>query len=378
MSRKGIEKHLKKYHVLKFNIVLNRTFIKTKVCISCPLYIVSDYILNSLLRELTNAGHRISKGSLRDLLQSDFVERYNPIEDYFNSLPLWDNQTDHINALASTVKTTNDSLFRWAFKKWFVAFIACALDESITNHTAIIFIGIQAVGKTTWIELLLPDELVPYCYSGRINPHNKDSILQLSECILIIMEEIGTFNARDVEAFKELITKSVIRERRAYGVFSENYIRRASFIGSSNNHSILVDVTGNRRFLVFETLKFTDTSDIDLDKVYAQGYHLYNSGIQHWFDQKDIEKINAHNEQFRQIGLEEELLVKYFKITVKTDKNALFMSATEVIMFLKEKEQHLLLKPLYPVEMGKVLRAKGFDETKKKGLKKYILKLKLC
>ena len=52
------------------------------------------------------------------------------------------------------------------------------------------------------------------------------------------MEEIGVFNRSQIEAFKELITKSTIRERRAYGVFSEDYVRRASFAGATNNKQL--------------------------------------------------------------------------------------------------------------------------------------------
>lgn len=378
MSLKETEKYLKPKYDLRYNVINNRTYFKYKTCTSCSFILLIDYVLNSIHRELRKKNINISKSALRDLLQSDFVKKYNPITSYFKSLEKWDSKTDYINQLVKTVETNNNILFQWAFKKWFVAMIACAVDDKVVNHCVLIFIGEQGIGKSRWSESLLPEELKSLMSSGRINPNDKDSMFLLTECMLIIMEEIGTFSKHQTEAFKELITKDVIRERRAYAVYAENYVRRASFIGSSNNPQILVDITGNRRFLVFKAVKILSTGNIDLDKVYAQGFYLYKNGFQYWFDQKDIKKINAHNNQFRLVSSEEELLLKYYEPAQRDDEPALFLSATEVVRHIIKRENITIANKLTNVEMGKVLSARGFVEIKKKGLKKYILKLKLC
>jgi len=309
---------------------------------------------------------------LKCLLESDFVEKFNPFEDYFNDLPKWDESKDYISELASTISTTDDELFKWAFKKWLVAFVGCAIKEDITNHSVLILTGKQGSGKTTWLMNLLPQELKEYGYSGNINPKNKDSNILLSEKILINIDELASYSKAQVESYKELITKDKITERRAYGYFSENYIRRASFVGSSNHNEILMDVTGNRRFLVFETLNIDYKSTINYTQLFAQALHLFNSGFQHYFDKEDINRIELNNEKYKQTSQEEDYVEKYFSLPSNTeDEIKVYMNATEVVEYLKN--QISIQVNFNVINIGKLLKAKGFETVKKKGIKKFIL-----
>jgi hypothetical protein len=70
-------------------------------------YQVNDYIENSMLRELLKNKVRTNMSGLRNLLYSDFCELFNPFSTYFESLPPWDEQTDHIAQLADTITTTH-------------------------------------------------------------------------------------------------------------------------------------------------------------------------------------------------------------------------------------------------------------------------------
>ena len=61
--------------------------------------------------------------------------------------------------------------------------VGCVLDDKVINHKVIVFSGKQGLGKTTWVEKLVPKQLKEYLFSGTINPNNKDTLVQLSECI---------------------------------------------------------------------------------------------------------------------------------------------------------------------------------------------------
>lgn len=377
---KNIEKYLKKQYVFKHNVVKSRIFFKRKSEKRLDFKILKEKDLNSILRELVNAGYQLSKRKLMDLINSDFVENFNPITDYFENLEEWDGK-DYISILANTVTTTDNKMFHWAFRKWLVALVACSIKEEITNHTALIFVGKQGVGKTRWFEnRLLPRALKPYVYSKKIDPSNKDHILQLSENILINMEEIGEFNRKQNESFKELITKTNIRERRAYGAFSEDYMRRASFSGTSNNMQLLNDTTGNRRFLVFEVISIDFDKNLDLDKVYAQALHLFKNGFQYWFDSEEISKINEHNLLYTQTSEEEEMIVKYFEKPKDGEVKVEYMNATEIANYIYQNTRGTGVYRFKPVIIGKIMTAKGF-KTKdvyegKNKIKKYIVKVK--
>lgn len=71
---------------------------------------LDDYNFNSILREILNKGGKISTQYLRQLVTSDFVQRYDPFKEYFSSLPRWDKASgsDPIADLTSKVKTTDD------------------------------------------------------------------------------------------------------------------------------------------------------------------------------------------------------------------------------------------------------------------------------
>ncbi len=365
------ENYLNSKYEFKYNEILSRTFYRERGKDS-KFSLLKGYKFNSIFRELKNNDIKVSAQGLKCLLESDFVKRFNPFKDYFSNLPKWDEKKDYINDLASRVDTTDDELFQWAFKKWLVAFVGCSIKEDITNHSVLILTGEQGSGKTTWLMNLLPPALKEYGYSGNIKPGNKDSNILLSEKILINIDELASYTRAQVEAYKELITKDKITERRAYGYFSENYTRRASFVGSSNHNEILMDVTGNRRFLVFETLKIDFKSLINHTQLYAQALHLFNNEFQHYFDKEDIKKIERNNQKYKQSNQEEEYIEKYFSLPKHVEnEEQIFMNATEVVEYLKN--QISININFNVVSIGKLLKAKGYTSIKKKGIKKFIL-----
>lgn len=249
-----------------------------------------------------------SANGLRNILLSDYVPMYIPFKNYFHTLPALDG-TDYIQQLAVTVKTTDDPLWHMCFRKWIVALVAGLLIDKVVNHTVIVFIGKQGVCKTTWILNLVPPHLKEYSISGTINPGNKDKLIQLSECMLINLDELENLNRTELGTMKEIITKTSIRIRRPYGYSTETLPRRATFTGSVNNKEFLSDTTGSRRFLCFEVTAIDYQHTIPLDGVYAQAKHLLDNGFKYWFDQAEIEAINRNNEQYRSMSVDEELLL---------------------------------------------------------------------
>jgi len=369
-----IEKFLNSKYEFRYNEVLGRTLYKNKNDKE-EYKLLKNYRLNSIYRELKNNDIKVSAQGLRSLLESDFVPKLNPFNHYFKNLPDWDGKTDYILQLSQMVSTTNDDLFQWAFKKWLVAMVACAIEDTTTNHSVLILTGKQGSGKTTWLTNLVPPQLKEYCYSGKIKPENKDSNILLSERLLINMDELASFNKNQVEAFKELITKETVSERRAYGYFTENYVRRASFAGSSNHKDVLMDITGNRRFLVFESLNIDYLNKMDMNMVYAQAMSLLKTNFKHFFDKDDILKIKENNEQYKQTNIEEEYLDKFFsKPTNSKEESVSYMNASEILEFIK-KETKMYLS-FSAISFGKLLKSKGFQTKKIKGLNKYIVVIK--
>ena len=319
---------------------------------------ITDFKENSILREIQKAKVRCSINSLRNLLRSDFCEMYDPFKDYFGNLAEYTGDKDYIEELALTITTTKPELWKQCFKKWFVAMVACVLDEKQINQTVIVFSGKQGLGKTTWIEKLMPRELKQYIFSGTVNPNNKDTLIHLAECMLINLDELENLNRTEIGSLKELITKTHIRMRKAYGHNNENMPRRASFAGSVNTAQFLNDTTGSRRFLCFELENIEYQHEVNINLCYTQAYKLYQDGFRHWFNQEEIKEINTNNEQYQLKSPEEKLLLTWFEPATRETANA-FLNASQIAVRLATVA-NINVTDGTVNKLGKALKKHGF------------------
>lgn len=326
---------------------------------------VTDYWENSVWCALQKAGVYCRVSDLRSVINSDYSPEYNPFCSYFKNLPAWDGKTDHIGQLASTIDTTCPDYWTKCLKKWLVSVVACAINERKANHTVLLLSGVQGLGKTTWLRNLVPPVLRNYVYSGNLDPTAKDSSLLMSDCFLIILDELSGQTRVELNQLKALITKDSILERRPYARNAEAFVRRASFAATVNDSQILTDRTGSRRFLCFETLRIDYTSPINHDAIYAQALALYKDGFRYWFAEKDITEINNNNEPFQQTSPEAELLFTYFRIPVRFEAYIL-LSASEIMSKIAERS-HFSTAKMSINQLGKVLKSAGFESKKRHG-----------
>ncbi|MEN2435811.1 VapE domain-containing protein [Weeksellaceae bacterium A-14] len=365
-----LENFLNYRYSFRYNVVTGKLEYKTvKAAIWKP---VTDFVENSILREILKAKVKCNINTLRNLLHSDYCQQYDPFKDYFETLPENEDETDYIAQLANTITTTMQDLWQVCFKKWFVAMVACVTNDKAINQTVIVFSGKQGVGKTTWIEKLVPKPLKDYMFSGTINPNNKDTLIHLAECMLINLDELENLNRTEIGTLKELITKTHIRMRKAYGHNNETLPRRASFAGSVNTAQFLNDTTGSRRFLCFEVEHIEYTHNIDINQAYAQARQLYKEGFRYWFNQEEIKEINQNNEQYQIKSPEEELLLTWFEIADRETANN-FLNTTQIAAKLAEKAK-LNITDGTVMKLGKALKKHGYLRLSKKNGYVYAVK----
>lgn len=370
---KQIELMLGNKYAFRYNVVSSKTEFKIRNKLRDPYVDMRDYDYHSILRELKLVDLPCSKDTLRTILSSDFVPKYDPFQEYVTGLPTWDGCTDHIGELAGTIRTTNDTLFGKYLRKWLVGMIASWVIPQVINQTVLILSGPQGIGKTKWLGRLIPAPLDKSVYTGNINVRDKDSLVKLSECPLIIMDELENMTGRNIDALKELITKENIYIRRAYAYTHENYVRRASFAGSVNGKDFLHDITGNRRFLCFEAKRIDYQHTIDMDMVFAQAYALYQRGFRFWTTSEDIVELDTHNEEFRAVCIEEEQLTSYYEPCSDDDPDAEFMMTSDILKNLLRLSG---LRSLSEQKLGRVLNKLSFARLKKRGRYVYAVKLK--
>jgi predicted P-loop ATPase len=180
------------------------------------------------------------------------------------------------------------------------------------------------------------------------------------------MDELENMNRTEIGTLKEIITKSTINVRRAYGHNNENFKRIASFMGSVNTAQFLNDSTGSRRFLCFEVLSINYKHNIDFQKVYAQALALFNQGFVYWFEKEDITQISNNNEQYQIRTAEEELLLTYFEPATTAEANG-FMSASQILTKISNVTKTNITTGAV-ISIGKALKKHEFVKVKKGGV----------
>lgn len=290
--------------------------------------------INSFYVNADREGIRVSLVSLKALVDSDYAAPFNPFIDYFTNLGEWDQKTDYIAQLAKTVKAKDQDFFTESLRHWLVAMVACAIDDDVQNHQLMLLHSPQGIGKTSFIRRLLPPELSHYYRNSMLNLTRADHVLQMSSNLIINLDEFDSIPAAQWSDLKRMITQEVVTERKAYDIQTDNYVRRASFIASTNSERPLKDIGENRRVLFNSVLSIDLKAPLNYRGIYAQAYSLYLHGYKYWYDNEEVTMINKRNENFRQKDPIEENLFYYFRPAKGNDLHAKWLPASQLLSIL--------------------------------------------
>jgi predicted P-loop ATPase len=281
--------------------------------------LLNDFLRNSIYLELKSNGKKIVYDDLKKLLYSEQIPIINPLEEFILEQCKQIEDVDYIQQIADTLTVENNKNWNDYFKKWFVAMVANVFDRSkCTNHSCLVLAGEQGTYKTTWLESLIPGELIEYRYTGQIKPENKDTLKQLALRLLIVIDDqLHKLNKTNQDDLKFLITLNTISYRGLFKEYDSDLPRLASFCGSVNGREYLTDLTGSRRFLSFfvKKIDIDRLKQVNISRAYGQAYKLYKSAFQYWFDLSNINEIDAENEYFSNVIVEKELIEKYFDLS---------------------------------------------------------------
>lgn len=267
---------------------------------------------NNILRELYEFGFSRFKDQLKALLRSDFIPEFDPFKEYFAGLPAWDEtQPDYIAELASYVSVKDADWFLLMFRKMLVRSVACAIGDAKFNKQCFVLYGKQNDGKTSFLRFLCPPALKDY-YKENIDFENKDGRIALGENFLINLDELSSLSRSDTNKFKAYLTEERVKIRRPYAERETSIQRRASFLGSTNQNEFLTDVTGNVRWLVFETEGINHDSggpkgysaNVDINRLWAQAYALLKSGFQYELTREELARSEGNNRQHQRTTAE--------------------------------------------------------------------------
>ena len=356
---------------LRCNAISGRIQVATDLDNSVWIDVV-DREFNSMVIDCSEDLERnISPAEFQTVLDSKRIPLVNPIHDYILSLaPYSEDEPDWIARKADEITLLHPEQrerFIACFTKWIVAMVACWMDDNVANHQVLVLVGPQGSFKSSWLNTLLPEPLRVYQNNLVLNGMGKvddDVRNMLYENAIVNLDELDAMGNTELNQIKSLITCQVITNRAKYHRFKTSHVRIASLCGSTNKTHFLTDLTGSRRWMPFEVSAIVNPYEniFPLDRMYAQAYHLYRSGLEYWMTPEDNAVLNQHNEDFRVQDSMEELLHLWFD--QPASNCGTFMTSAEIGDFLIN--QGSIKRPMSSQALSILLKKAGFQPTRKK------------
>jgi predicted P-loop ATPase len=365
-KRQIIQEWLSENYNLKYNEI--RKKVELKKMDQKEFFEMDDFTLNTMISEMDRVlFFTPTVQQVYSIIMSDFIERTNPIKDYFKELSYeFDKANLEITQFSNcvTLKSKRETMaWEETLKRWMVASVANLFTrEGCQNHHCIVLTGDQGAFKTTYLNLLAPEALKKYCFTGKVKLDEKDTNLKLgSNFIINLDDQLKKLFRKDAETMKTLITQGDFYERLPYDKFPTYIQRIANFIGSINGTDFLNDTTGNRRFLPFEVaaIDIERAQTIDMNKCWFEAYQLYLEGFKYWFTKEELNELFGEFESYTVVTPEEELFYKYFEpLTNEADRTPWFkrMRVTDILLKLKENTMNRI--DINVKQLGDILKNK--------------------
>lgn len=297
---------------------------------------------NATMEKLLSLAHRhglqktVVLGHLHELARD-----YHPVYDWICSRP-WDG-ADRFPELWATLQLPEHSsdedrgVGYMLLKRWLVSCAAAVRPhvpgrKPFTPQGVLTLQGAQGRGKTEWMKALAPPDS-EWVYAGFVlDPHDKDSIQQVTSYWIVELGEVdATFKRSDASALKGFITKDKDVYRRSYARGEERVPRRTVLGATVNRKEFLVDETGNRRWWTIPISGITWQHDIDMQQLWAQAFAMAERGEPYWLTADEQEWLRKTNRQFEMRDpLIDDLWETWREVAVSSVTNPPRVTLTEI------------------------------------------------
>ena len=372
-----IKEQLRVRYQWRYNTLTN----KTEYCEdSTDWHEVNDRFIDTILTRLRDTGLRVKDNELRALVNSsDFAPDYAPHLEWINSLKPWnpDTDPDYIHDFfvghMEFGPSADVELYDLMFHRWIVAMVALWKGQIDSNPLMPTYCGPQQIGKSFLTQNILPPCLQKYQTAVRPNdPINTDTMLTFSEVLLVIFDEISISSDSKSNMFKFLITSGQTNLRDAYGHYRTARKRMASPVATTNHLQYIRESEGSRRYLSIDLVRTKDIFKYPLnyEGAYAQAVYLLEHGFEPKPNYEESQRISQHNKQFTTPNDCEEALRTFVRHPRENDTTEAY-AAGDLLKELNMRGFHG--KGFNSVNIGKAMKAMGFEPRKINGYNKYFL-----
>ena len=214
----------------------------------------NDFDLNILYNDIERDLDLSSRAKMDSALMEVFDKnKYNPIIDYLNTVE-WDGQKRIESLFIDLLDADDTELNRYMTKIWFVAAVKRIFEPGCKFDNMIVLQGEQGIGKSSICDL------ISFKYSNNVSLNevgHKDLINKLNRTWIAVVDELDSFNKKEMSNIKTFISNTKDTARLAFDKNAATYSRHCVFIGSTNDSTFLRDNTSivERRFWVIKCNK---------------------------------------------------------------------------------------------------------------------------
>ena len=339
---------------------------------------LSQEARNDINNAAIDEGIKVWPQDMDRLIGSSQVNDYDPVREWLGDLPEWDGR-DRLGEMADRVPTL---LRNWRdnFKVWMRSMVSqwtSGAGQMYGAQMVMMFVGAQGTRKSTFMRMLLPEELRQF-YIDRIDFANKKEALRaLSRFLLINIDEFDQISKSQTAYLKHLIQRTDVKERKMYETSYQQLQRYAAFCATTNSLSPLKDETGSRRYMVVEVTGVIDTSTegdkaIDYQQMYAQALAEIRRGEDSYFDGERERLIVEKGAEYYEMPNVVSIFCDHFCKPVAGDETEM-MTPTEILLYMRDEWHINLVNQSNAVMLGNYLRKEGYERGKGNDRRRYKL-----
>ena len=364
----AVEQFLKDNYLFRFNELSGKVEYVTLPSDDKPVWqVLTQKALNSIIirakrEQICEKGS--PKTDIVELVQSDEVETFNPIQDYLSHLPQWDGQ-NHVARLFGRLPGVSTEQLEF-LSVWIRSAVAhwLQMDTLHGNECVPTLIGAQGCGKSTFVARLLPPELRVY-YLDHLNLSNKfDKEMALTNNLIVNLDELDAIRPSQHAALKQTLSKSKVNGRPIYGASQDDRLRYASFVATTNNPHPLSDATGSRRYICLtipEGQYIDNSGEIDYQQLYAQVVHeVKDLKAPYWFNNQQVARIQELNLNY----MEQKDIAEVIEACIRKPKEGeqgIRMKSGEIVNLIRREYPSIKDNHSTKIHLGMAMKELGFE-----------------
>lgn len=289
---------------------------------------------------------------LKKILKSpNQVTVFNPIVDFVNSLDgAWKGES-HIDKLCQFItvrefpgKPDNyyHDRFKRHLKKWMAASIATVIGTDKKRDKNDVVLGFisafEGIGKSTFIESLVPEPLKYYYRKSDKDPRYFDLIKSFATSFIINFDDNVGLTKPNAEPIKSVLSSKTI------DIGMKSFPRMGNALMSSNKNpemgGFLLPELGTRRWALTEFLAINQeySEVIDVFQMWAEAYVLFKEpGFNHVWDQADFDDFAEENMRYMQQTNACRLISEFYRVPEKDEpaENIIWKQPIEILQDLR-------------------------------------------